>query len=331
MREIDDLESRIDGAEDAISDLEDGFQKLNEDFNIWGLFNKRMVPFIYEETFIKSLNYLEKTKYIETVECFKNLKTEKDFDIPYPLTKKNYIEKNNLRNKKIIGCTTFLKNSKEFLDAAKAVSIDTKPIFYYYFITFLFKFLMESLIDNFGHPKKHHGLFLNDKNDIKHIAFGYNQEGGFFERLVHTLSILNYPSSFSSFIPDLDEKKHIFLKEQKTDISISNKSSILLSKLLAHDFHTDYEKLELNSRPAGGHKRYEKTSIILREIILIFLSGSMARYNPILWRNIYSGVESDLIFHFEKSFNNVNDMIRLVDAIIIRAEKGTLYVRDDEW
>ncbi len=83
MREIDDLESRIDGAEDAISDLEDGFQKLNEDFNIWGLFNKRMVPFIYEETFIKSLNYLEKTNYIETVECFKNLKTETDFDIPY--------------------------------------------------------------------------------------------------------------------------------------------------------------------------------------------------------------------------------------------------------
>lgn len=96
----------------------------------------------------------------------------------------------------------------------------------------------------------------------------------------------------------------------------------MLTKLLEHDFETDYRNnLKLNHTPTLYHKRYIQTSII----ILIFLSCSMARYNPILWREIYSGKETDLIFHFEKSFNDVNEMIRLVNHIIMDAEKGKLF------
>lgn len=185
---------------------------------------------------------------------------------------------------------------------------------------------MDSFIDKFDRKIGHHGIYPHHKDGIKSddIAFSYNPKGGFFVRLVHTLSILNYPSSFCSFIPDLD-KNHIILKEQKTDISISNKSSILLSTLLANDFKNDYRQLKLNHNPTRYPKRYEKTSNILRDFILIFLSSSMARYNPILWRDIYSGKESEKILDFEKSFNNVNDMIRLVDDIIKGAEENKLY------
>lgn len=325
MTTLDDLESDIDDVRSSVSDLEDNIQKLNEDMNIWGLFNERMIPFVYQKTLNNLLNNMEKTSYIETVDCFKNL--IKGSDTPYPLTIQKYGKNNNLRHRKILRCITFLKNSKEFLEAAKTASIDTKPIFYYYSISYLFTFLMESFVDFDDSKIKHHGLYLNSNGGVERIAFSYNQKGGFFERLVHTLSILNYPSSFSSFISDLDDKNHIVLREQKTDISISNGNSILLNKLLEHNFKIDYGKLKLNKHPAGIYYKYERTSVILKDFILIFLSSVIARYNPILWKNIYLGEKSNLIFHFEKSFNNVNDMIRFVNDIIVQAEKGTLFER----
>jgi hypothetical protein len=121
---------------------------------------------------------------------------------------------------------------------------------------------------------------------------------------VQTLSILGYPSSFSSFIPYINRKKQRTLFSQKTDISISNTNSIPLDKLIEHDFSKDLQKFfsVLNMSDIGS-QRYVKTSAILRDYILIFVSSAIARYNPVLWRQIYSGEDSKLIFDFEESFN----------------------------
>ncbi len=243
-----------------------------------------------------------------------------DFDIPHPLRKKN------CNKKRILKSTTFLKNAKEFFEAGKIASSDTKPIFYYYSITFLFSFLLDSLVD-FENPKKHHGIYVNTKNDINDIRFEYNKSGGFFERVVYTLSMLGYPSSFSSFIPYINKKNQRTLFSQKTDVSISNTHSISLDKLVKHDFLEDLQKFSYQLDMGNiGTQRYAKTSVILRDFILIFVSSAIARYNPVLWRRIYSGEYSKLILYFEKSFNNINDMIRLVNDIIMQGEQGKLII-----
>jgi hypothetical protein len=102
------------------------------------------------------------------------------------------------KKNKILLCTTFLRNSKEFFHAARVASIDTQPILYYYSTMYLFSFLIESFIDFDENKKKHHGLYVNSKGGIANISFSYAPERcgnnyiprGFFERLVNTLSIL---------------------------------------------------------------------------------------------------------------------------------------------
>ena len=313
---IDDIEYKANDLESGVDEANDGIQKLNEDLNIWGLFNEKMIPYVYDKTLYKLLGKLEEKNYKEAVDCFGKINNK--FDIPYPLNIRNYE-----RKKRISRCTIYLKNAKEFYEAGKMASSDTKSIFYYYSISYLFTFLLHSLVD-FKNPKLHHGIYAITDNGEKGIRFEYNFQGGFFKRLVHMLSMLDYPSSFSSYISDFDDNDQRILLSQKTDISISNKDKILLDKLIEHDFDKDYANLESNVKFRIMHIRYRKTSAILRDFILIFVACSITRYNPALWRNIYSGEYSKLIFFFEKSFNNIYDMIRLVNDIITQAEEGTL-------
>lgn len=401
---IQDVESKINHFESDVDEAKDGIKKLNEDLNIWRLFNERMIPYVYEKTLSKLLKKLEEDDYTEAVInfqknsflfnwddfsendnnrfivnlakkyninglkksqiekdentikiCFENnsiilrlheegekiflkinndnaddliLKREngkiniyKTLDRPSPLNGRN------VNKERILLCTTYLKNAKEFFEAGKIASYDTKPIFYYYSITNLFSFLLNSLV-YFDNPKAHHGIYLIRTENIKEdIRFRYNKYGGLFERVVHTLSMFDYPSTFSSFIP-YRNKKETILFPQKTDVSISNTNSILLDELFKPDFQKkDLQKLyfELDLKNIGS-QRYVKTSTVLRDFISIFVSCSIARYNPVLWRNIYSGESSDLIFHFEESFNNISEMIRLVNDIIRQGEEGQLIV-----
>lgn len=409
---INAIESKTNDIENYVNKAKDEIKKLNEDVNIWSLFNKEMVPYIYEQTFLKLIEKLEEKNYKESVEifqrnlfwfswddfpkddtngimlylakkynikdlkqkqieknttdktikiCFENniitlglheekkntylkindhkanefvLKYENGklniykktlaHDIPYPLNK------DNCKTKRILESTTFLKNAREFFEAGKIASSDTKPIFYYYSITYLFSFLLDSLV-HFEQSKKHHGIYVQTENSIDDIRFTYNESGGLFERVVHTLSMLGYISSFSSFIC-FNHKNQKILFSQKTNFSISNTNSIKLNELLKHDYQKDLEKLSLELNIGHeGFQRYRKTSSMLRDFILIFVSSAIARYDPFLWREIYSGNSSDLIFDIEKSFNNINDMIRLVNDIIIQGEKGHLLINYEKY
>ena len=134
MFETDDLKSKINDLEYKIDDIEykaefgvdeakDGIQKLNEDLNIWGLFNEKMIPYVYDKTLYKLLGKLEEKNYKEAVDCFRNFNNK--FDIPHPLNISNYRKK-----KRISRCTIYLKNAKEFYEAGKIASSDTKSIFY---------------------------------------------------------------------------------------------------------------------------------------------------------------------------------------------------------
>jgi len=81
-------------------------------------------------------------------------------------------------------------------------------------------------------------------------------------------------------------------------------------------------EIQMNWLLDDFQERYEKTSNIIRDIILIFISSYLARYHPIWWKQIYLGEKSDLIFYFKRSFENINNMIILVNGITKEAENN---------
>ncbi len=305
-----------------IWDLENKVQKINEELNIWSLLDEKMVPYIYEKSLHKIVNNLNEIKFENKINCYKN-KFKPKKDIPNSINQRRY---DNLKWQKdlILLCTTSLRNSKEFYYSAKRASIDTQPILYYYSITYLFSFLIKSFII-FDNPVKHHGIYVYSTEGIKNIKFEFNKKGGFIQRLVNTLSILEYSSSFSAFILDQNDNYRFFLRDQKTDLTINNNTKMLLNNLIESDYEKDGNEMymELNFLFGEFVTRYNLTSNIIKDFIIIFISGFIARYEPILWKSIYTGDESDLIYNINLSFGNINDMIRLVSTIISEVEHET--------
>lgn len=326
---VKDIENRVEfDLPSSIGKLQEEITKLREDLNIWNLLEDKAVPYVYEKLLYKLIKNLnEKTSYSDRVNCFKKLNYGKNIK---PLTEKLYSNP-EWRRDKILKCTTFLRNAKEFYNVAKTASIETQPIFYYYSTVYLFSFLVDSFVD-FDNSRKHHGIYVKNMDDIHNIRFEFAPHG-FFERLVHGLTILNYPSSFSSFITDFDESKHTIVSEYQTELSIMNKKEIPIDKLIKHNFKGDEMKVELRWRIFDFHNRHLITSNILKDFILIFISCNVARYNPRSWKQIYLGEENDLIFHFNKAFQNINTMVRFVNDIFFEAEnarfpgfQGTVYL-----
>ncbi len=179
---------------------------------------------------------------------------------------------------------------------------------------------MESFIE-FKNPKRNHGISVHPKEDTNKILFQYRKTG-FFPIIVNILTLLQYPSPFSSFFTDFDENDKIILRSQTTDISISNLNHILLNRLIDYDYESDMRKININYRISDFEFRYETAFYAIRDFILIFISSGIARYNPKLWREIYSGEKSDLIYNIKISFQNISNIIRFVNKIIQDTESA---------
>lgn len=317
----DDLRNIEEYAESVLSpgiaELRDNLLKLKEDIDIWNIFDDKIIPHVYEKSLYKIIKNLnQKSSYKDRVNCFKNLNYGKNIK---PLTEARY-SNTEWRKDNILKCTTYLKNAKEFHNVGKTASIETQPIFYYYASVYLFSFLLDSFV-YFDNSKKHHGIYVKNMHDIHNIEFEYARHG-FFERLVHVLTILNYPSSFSSFLTDFNISGHTIISEHQTDLSIINNTELTLKKLVQHDFKRDEKNINLLWRVEKLNERYIKTSNILKDFILIFISCNVARYDPSSWKRIYLGEENDLIFHFKRAFQNINNMVRFVNEIFIEAENA---------
>ncbi|MFZ2410112.1 MAG: hypothetical protein WAW23_00935 [Candidatus Methanoperedens sp.] len=324
--ELDDIKNDIESLRSVGYKVNDEVKQLKEDLNIWGLLDEYTIPSIFESKFHKSLINLNKYPYYkQSVNSFNGISKDNLTHLNEEKFRDEIWKKN-----KILLCTTFLRNSKEFFHAARVASIDTQPILYYYSTVYLFAFLIESFIDFDENKKKHHGLYVNSKGDIANIKFSYAPEKcakhyvprGFFERLVNTLSILGYPSSFCSMITDFNDKDYVILREHKTKLSISNTNPILIDDILKYDFRPDRLNINLSWIIYDFDDRYENVSKIIKDFILIYVSSSIARYNPKLWRQIYLGEEKPMIYDLKKSFDNINNMIRLVNNIFKDTEIG---------
>lgn len=288
---------------------------LKEELYFWRLLDDKIVPYTYEMSLEKIIDNFESISYSELIREYKK-KYNPKYDNPTSLSIDKY-NNGNWREERVELCTAFLKNSKEFYYSAEQASADTRPILYYYSLINLFAFLTNSFI-NFNNLKKHHGIIINNK-DVNNIYFSYSK-GGFFERLVFVLSTLEYPSSFSSFIVDYKDSNFDFL-DYNTVFSISNKSTIFLKELVEYDYFNDLQSIKLCSKLINLEARYRETTSILRDFILIFISNNLARYYPVLWREVYIGKKGDLIYHIRNAYGNINKMVILVNKIFNEFEE----------
>jgi hypothetical protein len=81
-------------------------------------------------------------------------------------------------------------------------------------------------------------------------------------------------------ITDFDDNDYVILREHKNKLSISNAHPILIDELLKYDFRPDRLNIALNWTIDNFNERYVNVSKIIKDFILIYVSSSIARYNP---------------------------------------------------
>jgi hypothetical protein len=331
MNDLDDLEEKIDDLESTTNDLdskiddfEEEIHKIKEGLEVWNKLIEYTIPFSYENKLLKINSFLETTKHPYILKAYRE-KIKPKNDIPHIINKKR-TDDNDWLDEYVIRNSTFLKNSKIFLDIGKNLYWDTKPLLIYYSSSYLLSFFINSFIA-FEPISKHHGLrFDIEKNDLKTIKIYLCN--GLFSRIVKSLSFIFYDSVFSDYFIDFSGLP--LSKENKVGfIENTNKFSINNNYFLLDDLLNDVtkEKLRNLSSNMGFHHyfhlrkdRFISSSLLLKNYILIFIACGLARYNPKIWKEIYEGKTSDLFINFQKALESTENIVTFISNEFERFE-----------
>jgi len=328
MRKIDDPQDFIWEVkyelQEEYNDLKREIQEIKEGFNVWNQLIEYTIPFSYEKK-IKEINsFLITTDLPSILETYRE-KIKPGDNFPYIIDQK-VIDDEKWFDDMVFRNTMFLKNSKTFLDISKNLYWDIKPILLYYSSSYLFSFFINTFI-KYDIKNYHHGLILKMKVDkpenVKIKILGY----GLFPRIVKSLSFIYYGSIFSDYIIDFNnvsgqQNEEVILYNNKNKYSISEKQKEFTVKdLLNINLKDWFDNIKLEHRVYNMDEKFFSTSSLLKDYLLIFIACNLARYNPTLWSEIYEGKTSKLFLHYQKSMENVENMVFFILKIIEKWEK----------
>lgn len=300
--DIDDLEYYIDDVVgDVVSDvgeLQDDVDDLlikMENQKIWDVFSESFIPYLYSKNLFSIVKKLEiNSTIIKNYSRFKQ-STNPKLEAPHPLSQKIF-DKN--KHSLSISNVAYLRNAKEFYFQAIRANNQTKPIFFYYSNLFLSTYLMNSTLF-FNKKKPHHGIYVKEFNENEqNIPFELSQFG-FFPRLVDTLTVLGFQSSFSPIFIINNEKDGVkYLYNEMCKFSIFTNKKFSFTDLIQYQMKNDLYKIEEKIGLSRGFNiNFKNATDFLIDYIIIFISNNIARYNPYLWNEILKGESNDLT-HF---------------------------------
>ena len=311
--ELNDLESELKG---ELNILKKEISRLREDLYTWNKLFTLSIPYTYEKFLLSINQFLPRTWFPLILEKYRNLEDPRR-DIPDVILQKK-LDSRKWCEDLIFENLTYLRNARVFCELGSSVSVDIKPILLYYSSTYLFSFFVNSLII-YKNKREHHGIKIKvEGKDVNKIRIKLLSEG-FFPRLVRTLSFLHYTSVFSDFIIDFEGKhgeiKEPVLCQNKNEFTICNKNGFLLQDLLNMNPDVYYYKLnELNLKyyVVDMYSKFKNISELLRNYILLFVACSLARYNPLVWKEIYEGEKTDFFIRIQPSFDDINSITDLI-------------------
>lgn len=223
---------------------------------------------------------------------------------------------NETEKKKLCERLSFkIKRFTEFMRAFSVVDEDIKPIMLYYSINYFLTFLSDVLL-RFGERKAHHGL-----SGVMNLTI---QRNGAFARIVDSFFALEKPTIFSPYREGLNEydfmEKGIYADEGL------DKYGNVKNNFTEHieEIRGMYELYEYTKSPQLSlkelikirfilYKHLKKSkeislckisneNLILVDYLLLFIAGSIARYDPINWRKIQNSSNEE----YEKIKYHIN-------------------------
>lgn len=261
------------------------------------------------EKYLVAYSYLIDSRNINIVD---NIKLKKYADLKKPFSKEipELLIYNNLNKKdkkELCERLSFkIKRFTEFMRAFSAVDEDIKPIMLYYSMNYFLTFLSDSLL-RFSWHRPHHGL-----SGVTNLKI---QRNGAFARIVDSFFALNEPTLFSPWnekgiyasagLWDDLEMEDDFARHIKSVRDLYNKSEYTQNiSMSLGDLMTVRVILykHFNLTTEGSNNQISPENLILIDYLLLFLAGSIARYNPIEWRNI-QGVSNE---EYEKKRYHIN-------------------------
>ncbi len=214
-----------------------------------------------------------------------------------------------------------IKRFTEFMRAFSAVDEDIKPIMLYYSINYLLTFLSDSLL-RFKGRIGHHGLSGTKNLIIK--------RHGTFARIVDGFFALEKLTIFSPWREGLNEYDSMekgICADKGLDKYRNAKNEFTKH---IEEVNTLYELYEYTKSPqlslrdlirtrfilykhrhkskGGSLCRISYENLILVDYLVLFIAGSIARYNPVEWRNIQSAQDEDyqkIRYHFNAAQTNM--------------------------
>lgn len=313
-----ELEYEIDGLRSEVDDLQGDVYELTTQIGnqkIWDVFSESFIPYLYSKNLFSIVKKLEiNSNIIKNYSVFKRLINPK-LEAPHPLSQKIFDKNKDILS---ISNVSYLRNAKEFYFQAIRANNQTKPIFFYYSNLFLTTYLMNSTL-SFNKKIPHHGIYVNIKfnGNKPNITFEL-RKFGFFPRLVDTLTVLGFQSSFSPiFIINNNKKDGVkYLHNKYCKFSMHVNEKFLFTDLTQYKIQNDLQEIRGEIGLCNEFNRnFKSATNFLIDYIIIFISNNIARYNPYLWNEILKGESDDLIKHIENSYNNVEDKIRFIRSV----------------
>lgn len=203
-----------------------------------------------------------------------------------------------------------IKRFTEFMRAFSVVDEDIKPIMLYYSINYFLTFLSDSLL-RFSWREPHHGLGGKTNLTI--------QKEGAFTRIVDGFFALNKPTLFSPW-----KEKGIYAEKRELFGEIEEDINDRIHRESVEELYNKYEyikkpkpQLSLSeiidtrfilyehwnkSKETYSSDKISYENLILVDYLLLFIAGSIARYNPTEWTKIQSAQDE----HYQKIRYHIN-------------------------
>lgn len=250
------------------------------------------------------LNHHRNRDYDDEIKKYADLKKPYSKELPELLI---FNSLNDTEKKELCERLSFkIKRFTEFLKAFSSVDEDIRPIMLYYSINYFLTFLSDLLL-HFSERIPHHGL-----SGITSLTI---QKEGAFARIVDGFFALNKPTLFSPWKlkgihasaglwdeMDIDDDytRHIkAVKNLYNKYDYTQKPKISLIDLINIRVIL-YKHFKLTTAVSNNQISHE--NMILIDYLLLFIAGSIARYNPIEWRKIQSASNEE----YEKIRYHIN-------------------------
>lgn len=219
----------------------------------------------------------------------------------HPVTEE-YLEENpEVANQNV----ALLKNAMELWRVASRTSDAVAPMLYQYSWHCFNSFFAYTFFRWEPQHARSHGIRISRWSDnIEEIKIQFLKQGGLFQRLIDTWTLLGTSLAFSPFLPIFQNDEIRFIPNPY--YLLNNSSYLSVKQLLAFNsgdyeraLHSDLRKKLINcpvlqnsiSAPTDDLKNY----------LITFVASSLARYRPILWNSVLTGknaIQSNFALHF---------------------------------